>query len=94
MGKQRYFHHRPVGALLVAFAASIQGIERLAPQNRSSRRVMNLLNHVLDRMEVETPELTRSDKRELKKLRSQLQDAVSNAPAMWANFPGPGGLIH
>ena len=93
MSRHKRFHSPSVGALVTAMAASLQGIDRLPPEERSSRTALALLDFVLRRMNAETPELRPSDLRELQMLRTQLQEAVEGLP-MWAGQVSPSDVIH
>ena len=75
-------------------AASLQGIDRLPSEDRSSQTALSLLDHVIRGMlGPEGPGLRPGDQLELQTLRSQLQDAVEGQN-MWVEFPDLGDLVH
>lgn len=94
MSSHKRFQSPSVAAFTTALAASLQGIDRLPPDDRSSKTVLSLLDHVLQAMHAGTPELRPVDRREMRMLRSQLQDAIE-ARDMWMDVPvSPADVIH
>ena len=93
MSQHKRFHSPSVGVLVTAMAASLQGIDRLPLEDRSSRAALALLDHVLQEMHEHTPELRPRDKRELLTLRTQLQDAVEGQD-MWVWLGIPRDVVH
>ena len=93
MSEHKQFHSPSVGALVTAMSASLQGIDRLPPEDRSSQAVLALLDHVLRQMRAGTPELRPADWREIEQLRAQLQAAIEGEQ-MWSGNQAPSDVVH
>ena len=85
---------RPVGVFVTALGSSLQGLDKLPAEDRSSSAVLELLDHVL--REMDSSELTRvsqNEKGALKAFRAHLQDVIEG-DNFWGQEFSPSDLIH
>ena len=85
---------RTIGVFLTALGSSLQGMDKLAPGDRSSSAVIELLKYVLQEMESsEQTRVSQSERADLEIFLSQLQDVIEDHNP-WVYESSPTDLIH
>ena len=93
MSEHRQFRSPSVAAFVGAVAASLQGIDRLLPENRTSSSALRLLDYVVRTVFEENPELHPDDERDLKVIVGMLRVSTEGSDK-WEGRESPQKLLH
>ena len=93
MSEHKQFRSPSVAALVEAVAASLQGLDRLPPEDRTSQSALRLLDYVVRTAFENNPDLRPDDERDLKTIVESLR-ASTEGRQKWAGHGFPRNLIH